>query len=560
MRKIRTLSGVASMIAVLIAVNLMILNESMFAQNVVNAFIFAAASGLVWLILYLVNIFGRGTQDGTPYGLNTAIASLAILVMCITTYAFVKRMDISVDLTQEGRRELAPQTRLVLESMTKPVEVYCIFVKTGDNRSIIAQDKTIRFLQQCQKYTNNITITILDPQKDLVQMQVLNAVRISNVGLIILKSETGQKEIPLSHVNARLEERDFTNALINVSRNEIPKVYFLDGHGGRDIDDKDQTTGGHLLKNLLLHEAYEVEKLLLSQDAPSIPGDASILIINNYTNDFARYEIAALDQFIQDGGRLLVFINPSVKLDQGIASEEQLRPWLLAKFGIDYLEDIIITPVGDSYDVRATLASDFSLLTDEEDPWPNAVEFRGSFHASHPITRNIDVRIDMQQLRTVQLTDPLPERVTGTTLLRTIPGSWGETDIQALMDEHGIAQDPFEAQGPNPVAVAVTVHTERTTMGDTRAEDARIVAIGDADSTSNQLLGYTGTADLILNSVAWLAESEDLIAIRPRGSEGQVLSVTVAEQRGVVWISVLGTLQVIVLIGILTFLYRRRYQ
>jgi hypothetical protein len=63
-----------------------------------------------------------------------------------------------------------------------------------------------------------------------------------------------------------------------------------------------------------------------------------------------------------------------------------------------------------------------------------------------------------------------------------------------------------------------------------------------------------------LNTIAWLTENEDLIAIRPRGSEGQVLSLTVAEQRGIVWLSVLGTLQVIVLIGMLTFLYRRRYQ
>jgi ABC-type uncharacterized transport system involved in gliding motility auxiliary subunit len=86
------------------------------------------------------------------------------------------------------------------------------------------------------------------------------------------------------------------------------------------------------------------------------------------------------------------------------------------------------------------------------------------------------------------------------------------------------------------------------------------VVVGDSDSTSNQLLGHRGTVDLILNTVAWLTENEDLIAIRSRGSDGQVLSLSLSEQRGIVWLSVLGTLQVIILIGILTFLYRRRYQ
>ncbi|HIA47592.1 MAG TPA: hypothetical protein EYN96_06400 [Candidatus Hydrogenedentes bacterium] len=559
MRRIRTLAGIIAIVAVCVGLNFVILNESVFTKSVLNSFGVAAGSGGIWLLVYFTGLFRRDKQYGTPYGLNSAVASLAFLVMCITAYAFVKRMDISLDLTQEGRRELASQTELVLESLTKPVEIFCIFVKTGDSRSMIAQDKTVRFLEQCQDLTDHITIEVIDPQKDVIQMKTMKVLHVTDVGTIVIRSGSRQKEIALSHVNARLEERDFTNALINVSRDITPKVYFLDGHGGHDIDDDDPTTGGHLFKSLLQHEAYEVEKLIIPIEAPSIPDDCSVLIINHYTSDLTPYEIGAFDQYIEDGGRMLFLINPGIKVDQVVQSEERLRPWLLARFGIDVYQDLIVSPLSNG--VQLALIDDFSSIKDYEDTSPDAVEFRGSFHATHPITRNIDVRLDMQWLRTVQIQDPPPDRVTGTTLLRTTPDTWGESDIPAVLDDSSaISRDAYEIDGPNSVAVAATYHTERATMEGGRSQDARVVVIGDADSTLNQLLLAGGTADLILNTIAWLTENEDLIAIRPRGSEGQVLSLTVAEQRGIVWLSVLGTLQVIVLIGMLTFLYRRRYQ
>ena len=160
MRRIRTISGIVAILAVCACLNFAILNESVFTKSVLNSVAVAFGSGILWLFLYLAGLFRKGSQYGTPYGLNSVLASVAVLVICITVYAFVKRMDISLDLTQEGRRELASQTELVLESLTKPVEIFCIFVKAGDSRSTIAQDKTVRFLEQCRAFTDQMTIEI----------------------------------------------------------------------------------------------------------------------------------------------------------------------------------------------------------------------------------------------------------------------------------------------------------------------------------------------------------------------------------------------------------------
>ena len=47
-----------------------------------------------------------------------------------------------------------------------------------------------------------------------------------------------------------------------------------------------------------------------------------------------------------------------------------------------------------------------------------------------------------------------------------------------------------------------------------QAAETRVVAFGDSDFASNGALGVPGNRDLFLNTVNWLAQQENLIAIR----------------------------------------------
>lgn len=558
MRLLRTLLGLTAIAALLTALNLMILRESVFTQGVLIAQGVFAVSGLLWFLLYLYQTLRSQHRDAAPYAFNALIASAAVLLSVIMVYLFVKRADLSMDLTREGRQDLAPQTIQVLESLTEPVDVYCIWVKAGDGQIRLAQEKALLFLERCQEYTDLLNIEVLDSQKDVVRMEALDVLRIQNVGTVVLKSRSRKKEIPLAQVSVRLEERDFTNALINVSRNEIPKLYFLDGHGGRDMSSEDPVHGGHLFKRLLEREAYEVKTLLMSQQNASIPTDCSVLVINNYVSDLKEFEIRALDAYLESGGRILMLLNPAVRIDEeGIVAQERLRPWLLSRLGVDVQDDMVVSEITGG--PQLMLLTDFSQVGQYPDKSPSKVEFRGSYHSTHPITRNIASVIQLQFARSVVMSEPLPDRVAGTQLLRSTPDTWGETDLERFTTDGFLKRDGYEVSGPNSLGVAMTYSTDNVTMEGERSRDGRVVVIGDYDSTSNQQIVDINTAELLLNSVAWLTESEDLIAIRPRGDEAEVLYLTVSEQRMVVWLAVLGTVQLIVVVGVGTLLYRRRY-
>ena len=88
--------------------------------------------------------------------------------------------------------------------------------------------------------------------------------------------------------------------------------------------------------------------------------------------------------------------------------------------------------------------------------------------------------------------------------------------------------------------------------------DGRIVVVGDADLASNEGIDYAGHHNFLLNAVAWLSEKEELIAIRPTGTEDLPIVLTPRAQRTVAWIASLGTAQAIALAGFLMYMHRRR--
>ena len=56
------------------------------------------------------------------------------------------------------------------------------------------------------------------------------------------------------------------------------------------------------------------------------------------------------------------------------------------------------------------------------------------------------------------------------------------------------------------------------------------MVIGDSDFASNGILGVQGNRDFFMNSVNWLAQQENLIAIRPRDPDSRPITLT--EQQG----------------------------
>jgi ABC-type uncharacterized transport system involved in gliding motility auxiliary subunit len=66
----------------------------------------------------------------------------------------------------------------------------------------------------------------------------------------------------------------------------------------------------------------------------------------------------------------------------------------------------------------------------------------------------------------------------------------------------------------------------------------RAVVSGNARFATNGFFNLSGNGDLLIASINWLAEDQDLIAIRPKEGSSSPLILTTGQQRVVDWVPV----------------------
>jgi ABC-type uncharacterized transport system involved in gliding motility auxiliary subunit len=103
-----------------------------------------------------------------------------------------------------------------------------------------------------------------------------------------------------------------------------------------------------------------------------------------------------------------------------------------------------------------------------------------------------------------------------------------------------------------------TVTSRRGGSTPSEPKKAGLVVFGDSDFASNNYLNLSGNRDLFLNTVSWLAEEENLIAIRPKESGSFFTPVTATQERLIFWLSMIALPAVVVGSGVATYMWRRQ--
>src|ERR1700747_478914 len=98
-----------------------------------------------------------------------------------------------------------------------------------------------------------------------------------------------------------------------------------------------------------------------------------------------------------------------------------------------------------------------------------------------------------------------------------------------------------DKQGPISVAAAVSPPSTSTAgaAGEGPKPETRVVVYGDSDFAANAGLGIQGNRDLFMNTVGWLSQQENLIAIRPKESDDRRITLTATQQNNIMWLSLL---------------------
>ena len=492
------------------------------------------AVGLIALAVYAVFnlsdirsfLFSRTAR----YGAGSVFSIILVLGIVAFISVMNARHNAQWDVTKNKRYSLSPQTVQILKGLADPVQVTGFFQEESPEKNM-----ALGLLTQYTRVSAKFKYELVDPNREPARAQAAN---VTSYGTIIVKLKEREERLQ------NLSEEEMTNAIIRVLRPHKKRIYFLSGHGEKDIDDTERTGYG-MVRKILEDQNYEVKKLILMQ-VEDVPLDASVLVVAGPQKDPFPNELEAVERYLKRRGKVIFLTDPQ--------TVPELSKFLL-RFKVRLGNDIVIDKLSRIYgaDYRMPVITQYT---------------------AHPITKNFTLASFFPLARTVTVLDDDVKGVSAVNLARTEDQAWGETNMLDLSE--GLAQfdEGQDLVGPVSVAAVGTVEPEKAApepdekTGEKEDEAAprnvnensnsgNFVVFGDSDFVSNAYFKLQGNGDLFLGSVNWLAEEGNLVSIRPKDAKSQPLLLTRANQQLVFWVPVVILPAIILVIGVVVLVRRR---
>ena len=386
------------------------------------------------------------------------------------------------------------------------------------------EDQFPRYRDRLQEYeyiSPQVSVEYIDVDREPLRAQQYE---VQSYGTVVFDYQ-GRIEQVVSDT-----EQDLTNALIKAVEGEERTVYFLQGHGEKDVLSSDREGYSGVADGLGL-DNLSVESLVLVQEG-EVPDDASALVVAGPTTDLLPTESEAIRTYLGAGGKALFLLDPPATSD---APELSNLLALIEEWGIEVGHNVVVDISG----VRQLIGTDASVPVAATYP-PHAITDRFNLLTAYPLARSVH---------------PIEGGVEGRfarPFVETGPRSWAEADIDELASGE-VAMDEAEGDVPGPIiiaaavsapaastrAVAVEQPESETDEDDGPVPETRVAVIGDSDFAANFGLRIQGNRDLFLNTINWLAQQENLIAIRPREPDDRRVTLTAVQQRNALWIALL---------------------
>jgi len=388
------------------------------------------------------------------------------------------RFDHQWDVTAAKQNTLTMQTKEYLSKIKAPVRITAFHVGLPPKYL----EDMFRAYERAAKGT--IKTEIIDPMVQLGYAAQFGTVINGKEKKVFIQigDQATRKEIDFSDVP--LTEEQLTNAIVQSLRS-AKTVYFLTGHNEYRIDIEEATGLSNYVK-LLTDNNIKAKQLLIGVNG-DIPKDCDALVVAGPKQFLTPHEDEVINEYLLNGGDALFLVeNVLITTPGQPLTEEQLKLYpslneILEQWGVSIASDIAV-------DLASHASGDVGSPATRNYMTHKAI-VNGLDYTFYVRPRSISMKQDRRP--TVKIA---PLVVTAST-----KESWGETDrhLNVKYDE-GI-----DRSGPVPIAF---VMFERKGEGD--GSDTRLAVFTDADFITNLYIDYYSNAQMGLNVLNWLLESD----------------------------------------------------
>lgn len=422
-------------------------------------------------------------------GAYSAALTAIVLAILVALNALVSALPTSLtrfDISASKLYSVTSSTKSVVNALEDDVTIYWL-VQSGEEDAIIEN-----LLDKYESLSSRITVEKKNPDVYPTFAEQYTDSSVNNNSLVV---ECGEKfryidysdiyvsDLDLSTYSAVYSfdgEGAITSAIDYVVADELPKVYYLTGHGEAELTEA--------FTAQLERENMETEELsLLKNDA--VPADAACVFVYAPASDISAEEKSLLADYAENGGKLMIMAGSGEN-----GTLENLAS-LIGDYGVETVDGIVVETESEHY----AFSSPLVLL-------PTVAE--------HDLTQAI---IDAKYNITVPVAQGL--RVTDgaddvTALLETSGAAFAKADGYAMTDYE---KDEGDVDGP--FALAVDIKT---------GDEGEIIYFASSYMLDTLYNAYSSGAnlDLTMSALAALAGESEGVSIRTKSLSYDYLTIS----------------------------------
>jgi ABC-type uncharacterized transport system involved in gliding motility auxiliary subunit len=452
----------------------------------------------------------EGSQRQAKYGATAGLYVIVVIAILVAINWLANRYNKSYDATANKRYTLSEQTKKIVNELKSDATITYI-----DRASQFDQAKSL--LERYANLSPKIHIHYIDYMKNPT---VARSYNLKYPGTAFVEYNSKREE-------AKAMTEEGITGLIRTEKSGTKKVCFVQGSGEHPLDESGQT-GLSRFKDALSKESYDATPVNLLQNA-QVPKDCTVLVAAGPQYDYQAPEVAAIQNYVQNGGRAMLLLDPPLQMGRTTTSKNEGLEKMLAGWGVSLANDLVleVNPIGQLFG----LGPEVPLITS---------------YGSQPIVTELHSATGFPLAQSMTIANK--DKTTVEKLFSTGNNAEATTNLSSQSVTLG---DPKNQKGPFTLGAAGTYNTGKPN------EQGRFVVIGNSGFAANNFISFNANRDLAMNAINWLAQDEDLISIRPKEAEDRRLNVNAAQMRLFLYFTLIALPLLIIGSGISVFLKRR---
>lgn len=257
---------------------------------------------------------------------KTVILVLILFAIFIGINILVQKLDLQdIDVTKNKLFTLSESSINQAKSVNEELKIYLIGFGEGNSLEDLVKQYT--------KQNDKITYESIEDIQDRVDLKSKYGIT-DETQVIILETKNKNKILTIddlytydytTYTQIDVTEEKLTNAIVDLTIANKPKIYFLTGHNEYGIN-----TEMTMLKAYLENEVNEIATLDLLV-TNNVPDDTDLLVISSPQKDLLDTELEMIMNYINNGGKILWMNDPTFK-GETLPNFEKLSGLFGAKF------------------------------------------------------------------------------------------------------------------------------------------------------------------------------------------------------------------------------------